>query len=338
MEYVERRKRADQWVRFEISTNGTLLGSREAEFLDDHDVDVQLSFDGTEPAQRLRGPGTFRLLDALLGRMRRERALYFARRFSVGLTVTPRNASYLADSVEYFIDSGVPRISLNPVLTQHAGWRVNDMVTLDGQFSRLVAVSRRHYDQTGEVPLGLFRRVGGRERLPMSSWLCGAGGGESLTVDVDGEVSGCVLFARSYERFSAMPLGRLLAGIRLGRIDDPALAARLARYNQMLKATGVFHNRGRKHSSLGRCAACSCRSECVVCPMSIVFQPGNANPNRIPDFICAFNRVAAKYRRCLPALPDPSAVATGREQVPKAVRRVVTRANAAARAARAVRL
>src|SRR5262245_54945662 len=57
--YVKERASADQRVKFSISTNGTLLDDDAIEFLAEEEFETQLSFDGTEEAQDIRGRGTF---------------------------------------------------------------------------------------------------------------------------------------------------------------------------------------------------------------------------------------------------------------------------------------
>jgi hypothetical protein len=42
-----------------------------------------------------------------------------------------------------------------------------------------------------------------------------------------------------------------------------------------------------------------------VCPISIGHQPGNTDPDRIPDFQCAYNLVSLEYRERFPVQPGP---------------------------------
>ena len=70
VEYIEERRTASQRIQYQVITNGTLLVDDHLDFFADHGFEVQLSFDGVEPAQQLRGRGTFATLDALLDRLR----------------------------------------------------------------------------------------------------------------------------------------------------------------------------------------------------------------------------------------------------------------------------
>jgi len=324
--YVDAHRRPGQRVEFELSTNGTLLSARRAAFLAAHDVDLQVSFDGVPEAQRARGASTFITLDRLVDRLRRDQPAYFERRLSVALTVTVAALPHLAGSIEYFLWKGVPQIVVSPALTPQAGWEDDGRRVLEEQFERLFEASLAHYRRTGAVPVQLLRRVAGRPAREPGGWLCGAGRGESLAIDVDGELSGCLLFARSYARFPPTALGRAMGGLRLQSIGTPGLADRLARYPEALARVGVFHNRALKRSSMGRCATCRVRRACAICPVSIVHQAGNEDPNRVPDFVCAFTRLAAEWRQRFPAVPGPRARLARRAPVPTLVREVLTAA------------
>lgn len=324
--YVETRRRNDLVVKFSVVTNGMLLGPGEADFFSRHDFDIQLSFDGVADAQRLRGRSTRVTLNALVDRLRREQPALFARGLSIATVVTARTLPWLAESVDYFLAKGVPQVIINPALTHQPDWRPESISQLDEQCSRIYRSCLRHYRRTGLVPIRLVRRSRGAGAREPGTWLCGTGRGESLTLDVDGELSGCVLFARSYQRFPATPLGRAMDTLQLGHVDTAGLSRRLSAYPGVLQAAEIFDGRKDKYSSYGRCATCACRRECSLCPVCIVHQPGNEDPNRIPDFVCAFNRVAGSYRRRFPAQPDAGMLLTGRARVPELVQDVINRA------------
>ena len=84
--------------------------------------------------------------------------------------------------------------------------------------------------------------------------------------------------------------------MRLGRLGAPDFEKRFADYPEAVRATGLFHDKQSKHSSYGRCGDCRHLAACSVCPMSIGHTPGNEDPNRVPDFACAFNLVSLDAR------------------------------------------
>ena len=301
--FVEARRGRGPRVQFHLLTNGTLLGPRDMAFLVKHRFSVQVSFDGIPAAQRLRGRDTFGALDALLDRLRQEHGAWFRRMLSVNVTVLPRTVPFLADSIEYVLSKGVRDIVLTPVQGHQDEWQLNDLARLDEQAARIARACRRSLRQSGRVPVQFLRKAASdRRRQEPSAVMCGAADPRTLTVDVDGRVSGCALLAKSYQRFPDTALGRQVAGLRQGVVGDRHLPHDVRASTAQLAATGLFHNRPAKHSSYDRCGTCRYRRSCEICPMAIVWQPGNDDPDRIPDFACAFSRVTGEHRRRFPIL------------------------------------
>jgi radical SAM protein with 4Fe4S-binding SPASM domain len=301
--YVEQARPHGTTVRYHIVTNGTLLREEQADFLADNDFKVGLSFDGVPAAQDLRGPGTFAVLDRLLDRLRVERPVFFTENLSVGLTLLPSTIPFLADSIEYFLGKDVRRLGVSPAIT-HQPWQDPMMAALEAQFARVFRACLRHYRGTGTVPFELFRRERGEARRPRRVSMCGAGRGETPAVDVDGQVHGCLTFVDSYQRFPTAFLRTRLESMRMGDLRDPALADRMAAYPEAARRAGIFDAKQDKFSSYGRCGECRYLGTCGVCPTSIGHQPGHADPNRIPDFQCAYNLVSLKYRSRFPYQPS----------------------------------
>jgi sulfatase maturation enzyme AslB (radical SAM superfamily) len=299
--YVETRRRPGTTPRYEIATNGLLLGTREIRFLEARAFHVQLSLDGAQTAQDLRAPGTFETLDKLVDRLRAGHPALFSR-LEVALIVTPESAKYLGDSVTYLLGKGVREFAAAPALNGQSRWTPALHATLDRQFARAFEACRTHYHRTGLMPFRSLQPI----RVPARAddWFCGVRSGESLTVDVDGTLTGCVTFARSCQRFPATPLGRALGSLQIGHISRPDLSRRLVAYARRVEDTGLFNNRRRKHSASRRCGTCRHLAECTVCPAAIVLG-GTSDPDRIPDLVCSFNRVSAKYRARFAQLEPP---------------------------------
>lgn len=317
VEYVNTHRRPGQRVRFQTVTNGTLLRDEHAEFFAAHDFEVQLSFDGVEAAQALRGPGTFQTLDLALDRLRTIQPGFFVDRLSVSLTLVVPTIRYLAESIDYFLRKDMREIAISPAVTDQPGWRLEMIHELDEQFARIATLSLAHYDRTGLVPLVLFRRShGDSPHAPDSLSLCGVGRGETPAVDVDGQVHGCLMFADSYQVFPTTFLRSRLEALRMGHLADPSLERRMAEFPAKARAARIFHRREMKYSAYGRCADCRFMTTCGVCPVSIGHQPGNTDPDRIPDFLCAYNLVALKHREAFPQQPDLVDLLCGRGKIP----------------------
>lgn len=317
VEYIDIRRRRGQRVQFQVVSNGTLLRDEHVRFFSDHQFEVQLSFDGVEAAQALRGKGTFHTLNLALDRMRAAQPAFFTEQLSVSLTLVVETIPYLAESIDYFLGKDLREIAISPAITHQSSWRLQMIDELDDQFSRLTTRAIEHYDRTGFVPLVLFRREQeDSPHMPDAFSLCGVGRGETPAVDVDGQVHGCLMFAESYQVFPTTFLRSRLEALRMGHLDAPSFESRMAAFPAAARAAGIFHGRERKYSSYGRCRECRFMTTCGVCPVSIGHQPGNTDPDRIPDFLCAYNLVSLKYRAEFPAQPSLTDLLCGRGRVP----------------------
>jgi sulfatase maturation enzyme AslB (radical SAM superfamily) len=305
-------------LRFTLMTNGTLVDQKISGFLADHWFEVQLGFDGIPLAQHLRGKGTFAVLDGLLDRLRVEHPVWFSQKLAVSITLSSQMIPYLADSFDYFLEKGVPEIGIGPLFTHDTGWRTEHISALDEQFARIFRSSKHHYLRTGEVPLADFRKISsGSPHRPRVRSMCGAPAGQNLTVDVDGQVYGCVSFANSFQKFPGELLRDRLDAIGLGWLEDPELGQRLEAYTEAARATGLFTEKQEKYSSYGRCDDCRYLSGCTVCPVSIGHIPGNMDVKRVSDLQCAYNLVSLKYRDRFPRQTHPDDVLTGNAFIPE---------------------
>jgi sulfatase maturation enzyme AslB (radical SAM superfamily) len=303
VEHVRRTTPRGRRASLHLLTNGTRLGEEEAAFLAKHRVFLQISFDGVEPAQRLRGGWTSSALEALVSRLRARHRHWFQHRVSAAATLVPETIPHLADSVEYLIGLGFSEVAVSPALGDVRGWHDGLVPLLDDQFARLHRWSLQGYRRTGRVPFTAFRR-GAPVRLSPAHALCDVRSGHMATVDVDGEVYGCAMVAGSALARPAGFLRSVRDAMRIGPVGDRDLASRLPGYRDALDATGLFGRRDANRSSYGSCGDCPYVRDCSVCPLSIALAPDAAGPARVPDFACAFSRTLAKYRRRFPRQPD----------------------------------
>lgn len=307
VEYVGERLPAGKSVRFTVLTNGLLLDEGIVSFLEAHRVRTRISFDGVPAAQRLRGAATFARLDGLLDRLRCDHPGFWRERLCVGITLTAATIPTLGDSVEYLLSKDLHEIHVAARVTHDPDWRPAHYEELDEQFRRIFLACLLHAARTGRVPLTLFRGAPAAEARPADpDAMCRVAEADRLTVDADGRVYPCATLAESYQELPATALAARLRALRMGRIDDPGLVARMDAHRRAVRATGLFHRKRQKHSSLGRCGDCERRLACAVCPVSIVHLPANGDPDRVPDFLCAFNRVALAWRDRFPARPSPA--------------------------------
>jgi len=289
---------ADKSLSFGISTNGLLMTEEIAAFLDEHRFQIQLSFDGVSEAQEFRAAGSFALIDGLLDSLRNRHPDTYRGRLRVCVTLVPPAVPYLSASIEYLLGKGVAEIALAPTLKPFGAWEAKDIDRLDAQFCRILRASLEHYEKTGAVPLLLFRPTGeGASCEARSRGLCAALRGETVTIDVGGQVYGCVLFAESYQQFAGDLLKRRLGALRIGDLREADLPERYARFLAAGRRTDLFADQERKYSGYGPCRDCEHQAGCRICPVAIGYDPDNADPDRVPDFACAFSRVALGCRK-----------------------------------------
>jgi radical SAM protein with 4Fe4S-binding SPASM domain len=326
--YADEARPRGMAISYTIITNGTLFEAEHADFFAAHDFEVQLSFDGVRPVQDLRGRGTFDILDRLLDRLQFERREFFRKKLRVSQTLLAQTIPWFADSVAYFLEKGVQDIRISPGITAQPDWRVERIEELDRSFAAVFDLCLRHFHRTGEVPLAVFQhgdQKSSDRAVDVEQPMCAVADAEKLAVDVDGQVLGCVTFAESYQTFPTTFLRSRLEALRMGEIVDSALIDRMAAYPAAMRASGLFHDKRTKYSSYGQCGECQYLDTCGFCPVSIGHQPGNTDPNRVPDFLCAFNLVSQKYCGRFPKMPDTADILLGRAPIPELARNLVER-------------
>jgi sulfatase maturation enzyme AslB (radical SAM superfamily) len=296
--YAESRSQATgKRVKYSISTNGLLLDDNTLEFLAQHRFYTQLSFDGVAPMQRLRGKGTFEILDRRLREIAERYPDFLHDCLHIGLTLVPQTVPHFAESIEYFVRRNVREIGISPSISVMMDWELPRIAELEAQFARVLKFSIDHYAATGEIPLKVFR--GGSTQSsprPESITMCGVMRGEEPAVDVDGQVHGCTMFAGSFQKFPSSFLRERIEDMRIGDLRAPDFRNRYVGFEAATERAGLFHHKERKHSGYGRCGDCAYLAACSICPMSIGNLPGNQDPDRVPDFGCAYNLVALKHR------------------------------------------
>lgn len=278
-----------------LTTNGTLLGDDLLAFLADHDVRLDISFDGVLAAQEVRGAGSFPTLDRLLVRARNQHPRYFAQRVTIRMVVERRTLPLLTESVRYFLEKGVHRIAIGPCLAHDPCWEPGDEEILRGQVDEIVADSLAHLQTVGTVPVGFLGGADRGQQARDKGPQCAAVTGRCACVDAAGEVWGCPLFARSLRRLPSMAENASDL-VSLGSIYDPALTARLAALPERARQYPLFSTALRRCGTR-RCHDCEHAADCRICPAAICEREHSLDPSEVPAFHCAFSRVTLEARR-----------------------------------------
>ncbi len=301
--YVASRRSLGKLVRFKVITNGTLITPEVTAFLARNNIRLQLSFDGVEAVQDLRAPGSFGELDRLLTLLAAEHPSYYRNSVSVSATLTPGTVMHLGDSFDYFLSKSVCHIDISPVITACSGWSARRVEELEGQFDRVLASSLRHLRETGRVPFLMFRGKRDGSEVRRSRPVCDVAERHALCVDADGQVYGCNMFAQSVQRFRSPLLREALGVLRLGDLRDPGLLETYERFPEAVHELTLFARKDLKYSSYRRCGECEYAAACPICPAATGHIEGNLDPNRVSDFMCAFNYAALSRREQFPEVP-----------------------------------
>lgn len=275
-------------VSYKLMTNGLLLDEERVAFLERHRFEVQVSLDGAADAQAMRNPDTFDRLVRLLARLRRRHRMFFEKRVSVALTLTPANVPHLARSVRFLLEQGVRRIQIGAAMgTGREPVRIRE---LDRQFRHVFETAREWFVRTGQIPVTNLRPSLGEAAAPPGGrgWICDAPVGREIVVDADGAAAACLMATRTYAGAAPAAMRRHVRALGEGR-PSPAL----------------FGLPSRRYSSYGRCRSCRWAGSCLVCPLAAVQEREWDDPFRVPDFACAFWRTVLKYRERMPSPPVP---------------------------------
>ncbi len=313
--YVEQRI-APRRVGWHLLTNGLLLDAATLAFLDARGFLLNLSFDGVPDAQALRGPSTYARLDALLDHLRDAYNRLFEDRLKVCATLAPRTVRYLSDSVSYFVEKGVRTLELSAALGM-TDWEVGRIDELEQQFERVSRILLRHFEQTNEVPLVLFRKSAEPEP-ELSEWTCLVAEGRNPTIDVDGRIYGCLRATGTYQPHTTHVMRPAVRALALGRPQAAQFADAAGAMHDAAVAAGAFQHPERRYSSYRRCADCEFLERCRICPLACASVPGWDDMYRVPDFLCAFNQVALAHRARFPVQPTADDFLSGRVPIPKA--------------------
>ncbi len=317
----------DRPLRIRLSTNGTLLDLDLVDLFDQNRVEVQLSFDGVSAAQNYRSPGTFEVLDRLLHVLKEKRPSFLRNRVRAAVTVSSAAVGYLASSVRYLSDLGVGEIGVTSLFSHDSGWTWESTETLDRELERIRSWCAWRLEETGQISFLPFRRYLDRsqEDPAKDGSICAVPGCSRLVVDVDGTLAPCLLVAPSITPPPPGPLAEALCRLDRGGVENPWHGPTVGRFETVCRSTGLFHGREHKYSLWGRCHDCVHRENCRPCPVATAWIPGNADPDRIPDHVCAFNRTLAAHRRRMPHTASGLELLRGEAPLPRALERLLAR-------------
>jgi sulfatase maturation enzyme AslB (radical SAM superfamily) len=290
------REWAPAWMKpgVRIMTNGTRLDEETVRFLASRDVYVTLSCDGIAAAQDERSPGSFETLDRLLIRWRRRHPAHFRNRFSVKMTLTPKNVPYLTASFRYFLSRGVREVEIAPAAERGARWTRRQAAELDRQLQEVARLSKTEFRRSGRIP---FRALRPYDPSPPGRGepACGCGSHGLLFVDVDGRIAPCAAFIPSALPDRAPTHKRIIGALGGMTVFDADLPDALLRRERRARTLRSLRAPADRTGWSRRCSRCPARASCLVCPGAVALAGG-----RVPAFHCNVNRLLAKHRSGFP--------------------------------------
>ena len=318
MDYADSRRTDRQMISYGLITNGTLLTSEVIDLLASRDVMLRLSFDGPPGAQQHRGDQTFHRLDDMIDEVRRRHSDWFMKRFRVNAVLHLQTLGRWADAARYFLAKSVPHILFYPAVGRSGDCSAGHVALFEEQAQQIVDLSVSHWEATGSVPI-LFLREGAPSEPPGDGAICGAGEGAGICVDTDGMAWTCPFFTGSSSAKSALR-DEASRTMGLGGVRDRALAERVGALPEKAAALRLMTRRREKFSSFGPCRDCTYLSECFLCPAAVSHQPGNTDPDRIPDFFCAYTKATCRARRAFQERTGEGVLKKRRERIHDALR------------------
>lgn len=269
-------KKNNQPVHYSLTTNGSLLTNEIIHFLDEHKFSVELSFDGL--AQDIsRQKGSRKKLVPVIKELLNQP--------NIGLEInsvfSPDTLGYLADSIQYIMDFGIPDIRCSLSTTET--WNPVALKKLESEMSRLRKITLEHYKRNGNVPLINFR-----DRQQKGIFYCAAGK-DRLSISTDGDIWGCFLFSDYFKGKENTPeylkffFGNLEDFIENHEDFYPEIASNYAELRM-----------DNFRTSKTECFLCKEYKNCAVCPINAAFS--GASIGQIPDHICEIQKVIIREK------------------------------------------
>lgn len=278
VEYVEKKNlELKKKCQYNISTNGSLITPEILNFFNQYHFTVELSFDGLAQ-EKARKKGSFQQLIPIIKKLLKQPDI----KLLVNSVFSPRTVEYLAESIQYVLDLGVPHVSLGLALDRR--WNRATIKKFENEFKQLMKLLLNHFQKTGNLPLHFFPDLSKK-----GIWGCSAARSQ-ITVTAEGEIWGCALF---YEYFKNHKNSDIFQDYYFGTIDEFIKNPKkkyqdLSENYQQLRMDNFFTRNS-------RCFLCPNVEKCGVCPVSSAFY--NDELEKVPSYICRINQIAIEEKQ-----------------------------------------
>ena len=276
--FRELNKEEKKNIRFNFTTNGSLITEKHLDYLNRHRFEIMLSYDGT--AQEAgRETGSFKTTEALF-----KRFLSFPDiKFSTYSVFSPRTVSLLSESLRHIVESGGKEVKMTLAITE--SWDETAIQVFDQQLEQLTQFLARCYKETGAIPVPAFRPP---EKDEKKGFYC-AGGKDRLSVSPDEDVWGCYVFhdylkdRQGDDDYGLYSFGKLDDFIKNHETLQPQIRENYRELRQNRFIVGEQF-----------CFLCEEVDNCAECPVNAAYATGSIG--KLPPWVCRLNKIKRKHK------------------------------------------
>lgn len=280
VEYIEDLpRRKGHKIRYNLTTNGSLLTDRILGFLGEHGFALTLSFDGL--AQDIsRKRGSFDPLVSLIPRILARPGISL----EINSVFSSETVGLLSGSVELIVRMGVPKLDVN--FAHKPAWTTSSLSRLKDEMARVGAYFETRYGRWEDVPWEDFYGE------PEPALRCCTAGLEQMAISAQGTLWGCAVFPHYF-------MGKEGTGeygkYCFGDVDSFLYDAERT-YAEKLANLSVLRM-DRFSTPRQVCLMCRELEECGICPLAAGMTTGEIG--RIPTWLCRGHKMLRKQRRLL---------------------------------------
>jgi uncharacterized protein len=280
VEYLtELSRKFDLRIRFQVTTNGSLLNENTLAFLDEHRFLLTLSFDGM--AQDItRKKGSFDFLVSMIPQILTRSGIFL----ETNSVFSPETVGYLSDSIQLITRMGVQRLSVS--FAHAPSWTSLSLGHLEEELDRVGRYFESRYENIRDVPWpDLY------EKREKALYGCPAGLKE-MAISPQGTLWGCPVFPYYFSmRHGGQERQKYCFGDIDSFIKNPqrAYAQKMTNYAQLRMDCYSTPDRA--------CLMCTEIENCSICPLAAAFTTHEIG--MIPAWRCQETRILGRKRKSL---------------------------------------
>lgn len=186
--FIESLKKYNLYSKFNlhITTNGTLINSKNARYLKDNFHDISISLDGNKYYNDINrvlnnNKGTYTLV---INNLEQYFSDYY-KNLTARMTINVKNVKGVSSSVTHLADLGFIKIS--PVVDQFCDWDNENLIILRNEFDKIVQIVKENKIYNG-IDVGFIKDAMYRCKNTKCD-----GGISTFTINTDGSIYPCIV-------------------------------------------------------------------------------------------------------------------------------------------------